>query len=310
MTIVILFPSSGSRNFKTHYTEHVCAHLRKEFRSWPAISQCRRMNRPCNRPFYFCYTACALQTAMKSKVGKERLDKLLVTRGLAETRARAQSLILAGQVFSDQQRLDKAGHLVPVDIELTIREPMPFVSRGGLKLAAALDHFKIEVTNKVCLDIGASTGGFTDCLLQRGAARVVAIDVGHGQLDWKLRQDNRVEARENVNARYLSPDDFACRFDLVAADVAFISLTKILPVIPPLVQSPAFVITLIKPQFEVGREEVGKGGIVRDEAAQQRVVAEIVAFAASLGMRSAGVIDSPILGADGNREFLACFEIA
>jgi len=247
---------------------------------------------------------------MKSKVGKERLDKLLVMRGLAETRARAQSLILAGQVFSDQQRLDKAGHLIPIDIELTIKEPMRFVSRGGLKLAAALDHFGIEVTNKICLDIGASTGGFTDCLLQRGAARVVAVDVGHGQLDWKLRQDSRVEARENFNARYLSPDDFACRFDLVVADVSFISLTKILPVVPPLVQKPAFIITLIKPQFEVGREEVGKGGIVRDEAAQQRVVAEIVAFAAGLGMRSTGVIDSPILGADGNREFLACFEIA
>jgi 23S rRNA (cytidine1920-2'-O)/16S rRNA (cytidine1409-2'-O)-methyltransferase len=246
---------------------------------------------------------------MKSKVGKERLDKLLVTRGLAETRAKAQSLILAGQVFSNQQRLDKAGHLVPVDIELMIKEPMPFVSRGGLKLAAALDHFKIEVADKICLDIGASTGGFTDCLLQRGAARVVAVDVGRGQLDWKLRQDARVESRENVNARYLSPDDFACRFDLVVTDVSFISLIKILPVIPPLVQKPASLITLIKPQFEVGREEVGKGGIVRDEAAQERVVEEIVAFAAGLGMRLMGVIDSPILGADGNREFLACFEI-
>lgn len=251
-----------------------------------------------------------LQPPMKSKVGKERLDKLLVLRGLAETRARAQSLILAGHVFSDQQRLDKVGHLVPIDIELTVREPMPFVSRGGVKLAAALDHFKVEASNKICLDIGASTGGFTDCLLQRGAARVVAVDVGRGQLDWKLRQDSRVEVHENLNARYLSPDDFNCRFDLVVADVSFISLTKILPVVPPLVREPAVVITLIKPQFEVGREEVGKGGIVRDETAQQRVVVEIVAFATSLGMRSVGVIDSPILGADGNREFLACFEIA
>ncbi|MGE0130597.1 MAG: TlyA family RNA methyltransferase [Blastocatellales bacterium] len=247
---------------------------------------------------------------MKSKIGKERLDKLLVTRGLADTRAKAQSLILAGQVFSNQQRLDKAGHLVPVDIELTIKEPLPFVSRGGLKLAAAIERFEIEVANKVCLDIGASTGGFTDCLLQRGAARVVAVDVGHGQLDWKLRQDNRVEARENVNARYLSPDDFTQRFDIVVADVSFISLTKILPVVAPLVRKPAFVIVLIKPQFEVGREEVGKGGIVRDETAQQRVVEEIVSFAAKSGMRLVGVIDSPILGADGNREFLACFEVA
>jgi 23S rRNA (cytidine1920-2'-O)/16S rRNA (cytidine1409-2'-O)-methyltransferase len=249
-------------------------------------------------------------TAMKPKINKERLDKLLVTRGLVETRAKAQSLILAGQVFSGQQRLDKAGLTVPIDIDLTIREPAPFVSRGGLKLAAALDYFKIEVAGKVCLDIGASTGGFTDCMLQRGAARVVAIDVGRGQLDWRLRQDSRVELRENVNARYLSPDDFADRFDIGAVDVSFISLTKILPVVPPLLRSPAFLITLIKPQFEVGREEVGKGGIVRDEAAQRRVVEEITSFAAGLGLRLIGVIDSPILGADGNREFLACFEVA
>jgi 23S rRNA (cytidine1920-2'-O)/16S rRNA (cytidine1409-2'-O)-methyltransferase len=241
---------------------------------------------------------------MKPKTNKERLDKLLVTRGLVETRAKAQALILAGHVFSGQQRLEKAGQLVPIDVDLTIREPMPFVSRGGLK------HFKIEVTGRVCLDIGASTGGFTDCLLQRGAARVVAVDVGRGQLDWKLRQDDRVELRENVNARYLSPHDFVDRFDVVTADVSFISLTKILPVVPPLVREPAFVITLIKPQFEVGREEVGKGGIVRDEAAQRRVVEEITSFAAALGMRPMGAIDSPILGADGNREFLACFEIA
>ena len=247
---------------------------------------------------------------MKPKTSKERLDKLLVMRGLADTRAKAQSLILAGQVFSDQQRLDKAGHSVPIDIELTIKEALPFVSRGGLKLAAALDHFEIEAADRVCLDIGASTGGFTDCLLQRGASRVVAIDVGRGQLDWKLRQDSRVESRENVNARYLLPDDFTDRFDIVVSDVSFISLTKILPVVPPLVRKPAFVITLIKPQFEVGREEVGKGGIVRDEAAQRRVVEEITAFAAGVGMREVGVIDSPILGADGNREFLACFEIA
>jgi 23S rRNA (cytidine1920-2'-O)/16S rRNA (cytidine1409-2'-O)-methyltransferase len=247
---------------------------------------------------------------LKSKINKERLDKLLVTRGLAETRAKAQSLILAGQVFSGQQRLDKAGQSVPIDVDLTIREPAPFVSRGGLKLAAALDHFGVEVIGKTCLDIGASTGGFTDCLLQRGAARIVAIDVGRGQLDWKLRQDSRVELREGVNARYLSPDDFTDRFDIVTADVSFISLTKILPVVPPLLGEHAVVITLIKPQFEVGREEVGKGGIVRDEAAQRRVVEEITSFAAGLGMRAIGVIDSPILGADGNREFLACFEIA
>lgn len=245
--------------------------------------------------------------SMKPKQ-KERLDKLLVERGLVETRAKAQALILAGQVFSDGQRLEKAGQLVAMEAPLSVKEPMPFVSRGGLKLAAALDHFGVDATGKVCLDIGASTGGFTDCLLQRGAARVVAVDVGHGQLDWKLRQDARVEVRENVNARYLQPSDFAERFDLVVGDVSFISLTKILPIVPPLLKSSALVITLIKPQFEVGREEVGKGGIVRDEAAQQRVVAEIIEFAASIGLRSRGVVDSPILGADGNREFLVCFE--
>ena len=246
---------------------------------------------------------------MKPKTNKERLDKLLVTRGVAETRAKAQSLILAGQVFSGGRRLDKAGQLLPIDVELAIRAPAPFVSRGGLKLAAALERFGVEAAGKICLDIGSSTGGFTDCLLQRGAARVVAIDVGRGQLDWKLRQDSRVELREGVNARYLSPDDFTDRFDLVTADVSFISLTKILPVVPPLLRPSASVITLIKPQFEVGRGEVGKGGIVRDEAAQRRVVEEIISFAAGLGMRALGVIDSPILGADGNREFLACFEI-
>lgn len=247
---------------------------------------------------------------MKSKANKERLDKLLVARGLAETRAKAQALILAGQVYSNEQRLDKAGLLVANDAPLSIKEPLPYVSRGGLKLAAALDHFQVEVAGKLCLDIGASTGGFTDCLLQRGAARVFAVDVGHGQLAWKLRQDPRVEVCEGVNARYMRPSSAEKRFDIVVVDVSFISLTKILPIIPPLSDPGAIVITLIKPQFEVGREEVGKGGIVRDEVAQQRVVAEITDFAKSLGLRMIGVIDSPILGADGNREFLACFQTA
>jgi 23S rRNA (cytidine1920-2'-O)/16S rRNA (cytidine1409-2'-O)-methyltransferase len=244
---------------------------------------------------------------MKSKAKKERLDNLLVIRGLAESRAKAQSLILAGQVFSREQRIDKAGKLVPPDIELTIKEPLPYVGRGGLKLAAALDHFKLDVSGSICLDIGASTGGFTDCLLQRGAARVLALDVGYGQLAWKLREDPRVEVRENVNARYLSPDEFDLRFDLVVVDVSFISLTKILPVIPPLVRPEATIITLIKPQFEVGRNEVGKGGIVREEAHQKRVVLEIANFAQGLGLGLMGIIESPILGAEGNHEFLACF---
>lgn len=244
---------------------------------------------------------------MKTKRGKERLDKLLVLRGLAETRTKAQALILAGQVFSGEKRLEKAGLEVPVDIELTVKEPMPYVSRGGFKLAAALDHFRLDVTGADCLDIGASTGGFTDCLLQRGASRVLALDVGHGQIDWKLRQDERVEVRENVNARFLQPGDFDRKFGIVVIDVSFISLTKILPVIPLLVEPDAVVVTLIKPQFEVGREEVGRGGIVRDESAQQRVVDEVTSFAAGIGVSLIGVIDSPILGADGNREFLAVF---
>jgi 23S rRNA (cytidine1920-2'-O)/16S rRNA (cytidine1409-2'-O)-methyltransferase len=243
------------------------------------------------------------------KPNKERLDKLLVTRGLAETRTKAQALILAGQVFSQQQRLDKPGLLLPIDAELTLKETMPYASRGGLKLAAALDHFQLAVAGFTCLDVGASTGGFTDCLLQRGAAKVVALDVGHGQLAWKIRQDARVEVREHVNARFLQPEDFADKFDLAVCDVSFISLRLILPVLPPLLRPDARVITLIKPQFEVGREEVGRGGIVRDEAAQLRVVEEIKAVAAMLGWQTQSVMDSPILGQDGNREFLACFGI-
>jgi 23S rRNA (cytidine1920-2'-O)/16S rRNA (cytidine1409-2'-O)-methyltransferase len=246
---------------------------------------------------------------LPAKTPKERLDKLLVARGLVETRAKAQALILAGQVYSAQQRLDKSGLLLPLDAELTLKETMPYVSRGGLKLAAALDHFQIEVADFNCLDVGASTGGFTDCLLQRGAAKVVALDVGHGQLAWKLRQDARVEVREQLNARFLQREDFADLFDLIVCDVSFISLKLILPVLPPLLKPAGQIITLIKPQFEVGRAEVGKGGIVRDAAAQQRVVQEIQAFAATMNLLSRGVIDSPILGQDGNREFLCGFRL-
>ena len=244
---------------------------------------------------------------LPSKSPKERLDKLLVARGLAETRTKAQALILAGQVFSAQQRLDKSGLLLPMDAELTLKETMPYVGRGGFKLAAALDQFHLEVAGFRCLDVGASTGGFTDCLLQRGAVNIVALDVGHGQLAWKIRQDPRVEVREHVNARYLQREDFTDPFDLVVCDVSFISLKLILPVLPPLLKNSGQVITLIKPQFEVGRDEVGKGGIVRDEAAQQRVVNEIRAFATTVGLQARGVMDSPILGQDGNREFLCWF---
>jgi len=240
-------------------------------------------------------------------VKKERADKLLVDRGLAETRSKAQAMILAGEVTSGNQRIEKPGQSVLLDAPLSIKQPPPFVSRGGIKLAAALEHFGIDVTASYCLDVGASTGGFTDCLLKRGAPKVVALDVGHGQLDWKLRNDPRVEVRERVNARYLDPTDFDESFDFAVADVSFISLTLILPAIVPLLKDAASIVALIKPQFEVGRYEVGKGGIVRDSAAQQRVVKEISDCAKSLGLEAAGVIESPILGADGNREFLGWF---
>lgn len=236
---------------------------------------------------------------------KERLDKLLVARGLAETRTQAQAIILAGNVFSVERRLEKPGQLLAEDVPITLKELPKYVSRGGLKLAAALEHFKVIVSGRVCLDVGASTGGFTDCLLQHGAERVVALDVGYGQLDWKIRQNPKVEVREKVNARYLSAADFEFKFDLVVVDVSFISLTRILPAIAELMTSDCEIIALIKPQFEVGREEVGKGGIVRDAAAQERVVSEILGFARAIGLTVHGSMDLPILGADGNREFLA-----
>ena len=241
------------------------------------------------------------------KIQKERLDKLMVARGLAENCAKAQALIIAGNVFSQQQRLDKPGLLIHIEAEINLKEIMPYVSRGGLKLAAALEEFNLDVTGFSCLDIGASTGGFTDCLLQRGAKNIVALDVGHGQFAWKLRQDPRIEVREHVNARFLQPQDFQEKFDLAVCDVSFISLKLILPVIPALLKKSAGVVTLIKPQFEVKREEVGIGGIIRDEGLQLRVVEEVTDCAKAQGLNLRGVIDSPISGQDGNREFLACF---
>ena len=240
-------------------------------------------------------------------MNKERLDKLLVQRGLVETRARAQSLILAGRVLVNNQRVDKAGHLIAAEATLRIKEGLPYVSRGGIKLAAALDHFTVDPSGSACLDVGASTGGFTDCLLQRGAASVVALDVGYGQLDWKLRQHPRVEVREHINARYLSPDDFPKLFDLIVSDVSFISLTKIIPAIVPLMAEQGILILLVKPQFEAGRSEVGKGGIVRNPVVQKRVVEEVTRCANDEGLSAKGTLESPILGSDGNREFLTCF---
>ncbi|MEZ5400476.1 MAG: TlyA family RNA methyltransferase [Bryobacteraceae bacterium] len=234
---------------------------------------------------------------------KRRLDQALVDRGLAESREKAQALILAGAVTVDGRRADKAGRPVAEDAAIAVAAGLPYVSRGGFKLAAALDHFRIDVTGKVCADIGSSTGGFTDCLLQHGAARVHAVDVGRGQLDWKLRQDARVVVHEGVNARRLEPGEIGERVDVCTCDVSFISVTLILPAVRALLAPGGRMVVLVKPQFEVGKGEVGKGGIVRDPALHAAACARVRACAEGFGFRTA-TIDSPILGAEGNREFL------
>lgn len=241
---------------------------------------------------------------------RERIDKILVDLGLAESRTRAQALVMAGAVLANEQLVAKPSELFDshANIRIKAEAQARFVSRGGLKLEAALREFQIDANDAVCLDVGASTGGFTDCLLQSGARRVVAVDVGHNQLDWKLRSDPRVELREGVNARYLGAADFTEKFDLVTIDVAFISAKKILPAVIPLLADGGRVVTLIKPQFEVGKGEVGKGGIVKDAVQHKRVIAEVNSAAQSLGLQVAGVIESPVRGADGNVEFLALYE--
>ncbi|MGH9968003.1 MAG: TlyA family RNA methyltransferase [Pyrinomonadaceae bacterium] len=242
---------------------------------------------------------------------RERIDKLLVERGYAESRTKAQAMIMAGLVLVSEQRIAKPSDLVPSDSEIRVKGAddltSKYASRGGLKLEAALRDFGIDVQNLECLDVGASTGGFTDCLLQHGALRVVALDVGHNQLDWRIRNDPRVEVREGVNARYLKPVDFDRKFDLAVMDVSFISATKVMPAIACLLTETGCLITLIKPQFEVGRGEVGSGGIVRDPEKHARVVAEVNGAAEALGFRVEGVIESPLRGADGNVEFLALY---
>jgi len=239
---------------------------------------------------------------------KERLDKLVVLHGLAPTRQKAQALIAAGLVLVDGRPMDKAGSEVADTATIELKgKACPYVSRGGLKLGAGLDFFALDPAGMVCADIGASTGGFTDCLLQRGAAKVYAIDVGYGQLDWKLRNDQRVVVRERVNARNLTQADFAEPLDLAVIDAAFISLKILLPPLLPLFGGTVRIMALIKPQFEVGREKVGKGGVVRDRALHEAVVAEIISFAEGLGLTSHGATPSPILGPKGNREFVAYF---
>ncbi|WP_298439186.1 TlyA family RNA methyltransferase [Geobacter sp.] len=235
----------------------------------------------------------------------ERLDKLLVDRGVVQSRERARALIMAGQVVVNDHLVDKAGARIPVDAEIRLKEAdIPYVSRGGLKLARALDEFAIDVTGLVAIDVGASTGGFTDCLLQRGARKVFAVDVGYGQLAWKLRQDPRVVNLEKTNIRYLEPAVLGESPDLAVIDASFISLDKVLPPTLRLVRPGGAVVALIKPQFEVGRGEVGKGGVVRDEGKHREVVANVAALAESLGLAVRGVTESPIRGPKGNREFL------
>lgn len=243
---------------------------------------------------------------------RERIDKLLVERGLAESRTKAQAMVMAGSVLVREQRVAKPSDLISIDAQIRIRgadDPTSrYVGRGGLKLESALREFGVEVMDLRCLDVGASAGGFTDCLLQHGALRVVTVDVGHNQLDWRLRIDPRVEVREGVNARYLTPGDFDNLFDLAVMDVSFISATKVMPAIVHLLTGTGRLITLIKPQFEVGRGEVGSGGVVRDPQKHLRVVEEVNNAAARLGLRVEGVIESPIHGADGNVEFLALYQ--
>jgi len=236
-----------------------------------------------------------------------RLDKLLFERGLVPSRERAQALILAGKVLVDGQKMEKAGTAVDPGAEIRLLgEDLKYVSRGGLKLEKALAHWQIDVTNKVCLDVGASTGGFSDCLLQHGAARVIAVDTGHGQIDFRLRQDSRVRLLEKTNARYLTREQVGEPIDCVAMDVSFISATLVLPAVigAAFPQRKGQLVVLVKPQFEVGRELVGKGGIVRDEAAQMSSVEKVRQALRDLEFRKIDVIDSPISGAEGNREFL------
>jgi 23S rRNA (cytidine1920-2'-O)/16S rRNA (cytidine1409-2'-O)-methyltransferase len=242
------------------------------------------------------------------KSPKQRLDLLLVERGLFQSREKAQRAIMAGLVRVGEVLADKPGTRIPDDAVISVKQECRYVGRGGLKMEAAIKHFGVDPTGRVCLDIGASTGGFTDCLLQHGAVKVHAIDVGHSQLDWKIRSDPRVVVREKLNARYLTRDDIPDPIDICVIDVSFISLTLILPAALPLLVAGGVVLALIKPQFELSKEDVDAGhGVVRDPAAHQRAVDKIEQFVGQTpGLEWGGVIESPILGGEGNREFLAC----
>ena len=239
-------------------------------------------------------------------IAKIRLDQLLVDRGLVESRSKAQALIMAGLIFSKERKLEKAGQQVQPDIGLDVRgQDHPWASRGGLKLARAIDEFDIDPTDKTCIDVGASTGGFTDVLIQNGATKVYAVDVGHGQLAWKLRSDERVIVLEKTNARYLTSDQIPDAPEIVVCDASFIGLRTVLPAAMALAKPGATLAALIKPQFEAGREHVGKGGVVRDPEIHQRVCKEIRTWLGSLeGWSVVGITESPIKGPEGNIEFL------
>lgn len=233
---------------------------------------------------------------------KQRIDSLIVSRGLAESRTKAQAQIMAGEVSVNGKQVTKPGTLIPSDAEISLRQPPPFVSRGGLKLDYALEDFELNVEGKVAADIGASTGGFTDCLLKHGAKKVYATDVGYGQLDYRLRQDKRVVVMEQVNARYtLSLPE---KVHLATVDLSFISVEKVIPSVAEVLADEGYLVVLLKPQFEAKRKEVGKGGIIKDEAIHARVIGRFVNWLTNNGFRLGGLVASPILGASGNTEFL------
>ncbi len=242
-------------------------------------------------------------------IRKERLDVLLVEKGLAPSREKAKTLIMTGNVFVAGQREDKAGTKIDASLEINVKtNPNPYVSRGGLKLEKAMETYPIQLLDKVCMDVGASTGGFTDCMLQNGASKVYSIDVGRGQLDWKLRQDPRVVCMEKTNIRYVTPEHIEEKASFVSIDVSFISLKKVLPPVKELMDEEGQMVCLIKPQFEAGREKVGKKGVVRDINVHKDVVKSIVTFSDELGFRCIGVDYSPIKGPEGNIEYLLYME--
>ena len=240
---------------------------------------------------------------------KERLDVLLVSRGMAQSREKAKAMIMAGMVLVDGQREDKPGTSFSDTVDITLKgKPLAYVSRGGLKLEKAVGAFALDLSGKVCMDVGSSTGGFTDCMLQNGAVKVYAVDVGYGQLDWKLRNDPRVVCMEKTNIRYLSADALAERPSFVSIDVSFISLTKVLPVVYERMDESGEVVALIKPQFEAGREKVGKKGVVRDPAVHKEVIRKVVSFAEETGFVPSALDFSPVKGPEGNIEYLFYFQ--